>query len=116
MVSDEPSASARFVEDAIDVELDGPCADAERLGDELVGEAAGDERQDLGLAGGQLPAPARGGEHLGDRSIRERRSQNGQKAGGLTSITEGVRSQTAVGRSTPARRLGPPPRARSSAR
>src|SRR6185312_16526410 len=44
---------SQFAEEGIDVEFDGVVADAEALGDSLVGEALGEELEDFALAGCQ---------------------------------------------------------------
>src|ERR1700704_1768239 len=64
---------SQLAEEGVDVELDGVVADAEALGDSLVGEALGEELENFALAGCQWLGQLFGG----GRGVAEEESREG---------------------------------------
>ena len=78
--SASPGCRRRPCRRSLQVELDGPFADPERLRDQRVRQTAGDPAQNVGLARGEVPALARRRQRIGNDHHLPGRAHNREES------------------------------------
>src|SRR5262245_11120127 len=98
-----PALHSQLAEDGVDVELGGVLADAEALGDALVGEALGEELEDFELARGQGLGQLFGWsggvaeEERGEGVVEDQQSLGDSAEGGGQAVAVGVSGEGSPG-------------------